>query len=200
MLVNVMARNLVKIDVADREDVNIFRAVMAGLAASTVVGGTQAAWTLLKQPYVHKSRTFINVSTLPRAKLQVRVKTVKQLKESVKADGATADIFDASPSSNLGRRNVYEAFVKQQNSLGEGVCTVTFHCLNSNYNFTAKPATKGRESASDKQGGKTSDDSIDEREDDDHEGSDAEQAIDHFVDEVTPSPYTAQFIFRFYSP
>jgi hypothetical protein len=104
------------------------------------VGATQVAYVLLNFKFVIKSRTCLTVNALARHLVAARVKELKELQKSVDIEGDEATALNTfSTSSNLGRRDVYSAFVRQQNELqedgGEG-CTLTYSNLLSFYNLT----------------------------------------------------------------
>lgn len=143
VMVNVVARNLSKIPPEARQHIDIFRAVLNGLASATVVGATQAAWVMMRLPFVIKSREIISINTLPQNKITVNLRNLRQIKEDLAEFGNTADTVDKSPGSNLGRRLAYTAFVQQQNALAEAAgydeCQVSFHSVMSQFRLAWSP-------------------------------------------------------------
>jgi hypothetical protein len=93
---------------------DILRITINALLRSTTVGATQAAWHLLNLPFVRKTKTVVNVNTLPRSEISSRLRTISELKAAVEEDGAEATAGDTSPGTNIGRRFAYEALVKNQ--------------------------------------------------------------------------------------
>jgi len=119
---------------------DIFRILLNSVLSSSKVGATQVAYVLLGFKFVLRSREVKTVNALVRHLVAARVKELKQIMKSVEYDGAEASFLNTfSPGSNLGRRDVYSSFVKQQDSLqqegGEG-CTLTYANLLTFYDLT----------------------------------------------------------------
>ena len=91
---------------------------MNAILKATVIGSTKACWFLLNLPYVRKTRAVINVNTMPRDQMTVRLRSTTEMKaETVEAEDDKATAADTSPGTNIGRRLAYSAFVKNQLAL-----------------------------------------------------------------------------------
>ena len=121
------------------------RILLNSVLSSTKVGMTQIAWNLLGFKLVQSSRDVITVNAMPRHQVHARVKTVKELKRSMEVEGpSAASVDDYSPGSNLGRRNAYGDFVRQQNTLGGDGCQLSFYQLLTHYKLSLAPRARGR--------------------------------------------------------
>ena len=141
---------------------DIFRKTVTAMLSSTVVGATQAVWSLMNFDFVRKTRKVIHVSTLPRARIAQKFLNLKQLKTKAAEDGPEASAFEEpSAYSHLGRRNAYSAFLDKQNELLQTrslvderqdeadelddkieeshLKDVSFHALLTGYNITNVP-------------------------------------------------------------
>ena len=116
MMANLIARSLSHHTDPSARD--ILRNTMNAMLRATVVGSTQACWFLLNLPYVRKTRAVINVNTLPRDQMTVRLRSTTEMKaEIAEAEDDKATAADTSPGTNIGRRLAYSAFVKNQLAL-----------------------------------------------------------------------------------
>jgi hypothetical protein len=122
------------------------RAVLNSMLRSVLVGGTQACWFLLNLPYVRKSRIVVSVNALRREDMTTRFRSLPELKDAMEEEGKDASAVDNSPSSNIGRRNAYAAFVKCQLQLPEDAATgpiATFAAFLSRYRLSKHKAKSG---------------------------------------------------------
>ncbi len=136
---------------------DVLRKAITSMLSSTLVGATQAVWSLMKFEFVRKSRKVIHISTLPRPRVAEKFLNLRKLKEKIQEEGSKASAFEeAGPTSHLGRRNAYSAFVKRQQQLlgnnldittdvvGENETAdmeyqVSFHAILTGYNITTNP-------------------------------------------------------------
>jgi hypothetical protein len=76
-----------------------------------------------------------------------RFRSLPELKEAIEEEGKDASAIDNSPSSNIGRRNAYAAFVKCQLQLPEDAATgpiSTFAAFLSRYRLSKHKVKSGR--------------------------------------------------------
>jgi hypothetical protein len=108
------------------------------MLSATSVGQVQACYFLLGLPFVLSSRLSINLNSLHRDKLYLKVKTTRDQLELLEEDD---NPYDYSPSTQIGLRNAYAALVLQQISK-HAACHITFFVMVTMY--TLKPTTAAR--------------------------------------------------------
>lgn len=144
---------------------NVFRVLLNSSLSATKVGATQIAYVLLGYKFVIRSRDVIPVNALIRKDVACRVKNMKALEKTIMKDGDKASALEThSTSSNLGRRDAYSAFVKQQNGLNSGQsCQLTYFDLLTHYEITRAGKSRKR---------RNKDEAIDDECDDDTDDDD----------------------------
>ena len=139
MMANLIARSLsLRVD-KDAKD--FLRDTTNAMLRSTVVGATQACWFLLGLKFVRKSKAVITVNVLPVDQMTTRLRSVPEMEAAVEAEGDEATAVDSSPGSNLGRRHVYSAFLKQFDENGIKP-NITYSAFLSRYRLTRHPLPK----------------------------------------------------------
>lgn len=114
------------------------RAAGHAAAASQHVGAVQCCYTLLRLPFVIKSRSVMTVNPLPHDQMR---KVLVVEKEALEGLGEQDSAFDVGLSSHMGKRNAYSALCEQQ--LHEyGSCAITYFGMLSQYSLQKYDAKK----------------------------------------------------------